>query len=84
MDAVRPQLSLFGCAPSEHLAYDAWNYRDLRKITNNQAGNVVMEIGEKFIDVFVQNSTFAEKAGGDLSRTNSLGYAFLVRVYAKV
>jgi competence protein ComEC len=82
LDTVRPQLSLFGCAPSEHLAYDVWNYRHLAKITNNQAGNVVMEIGEKFIDVFVQNSTFAEKAGGDQSRTNSLGYAFLTRIQA--
>src|SRR5262249_40608013 len=29
LDMVNPKLTLFGNAPSEHLAYDAWNSRDL-------------------------------------------------------
>jgi beta-lactamase superfamily II metal-dependent hydrolase len=44
LDVLKPRLTLFGVANSEHLAYDAWNRRNLDKITNNQAGNVVLDI----------------------------------------
>jgi beta-lactamase superfamily II metal-dependent hydrolase len=35
---VRPKMTFFGNASSQHLAYGAWNYRNLPFITNNQAG----------------------------------------------
>jgi competence protein ComEC len=44
LDIVQPKLTLFGCASSGHLGYDEWSSRQLRVITNNQAGNVVLEI----------------------------------------
>jgi beta-lactamase superfamily II metal-dependent hydrolase len=59
LDVVRPRLTLFGNAASEHLAYGAWNSRDLEFITNNQAGYVVMSISKSGIDVFVKNGRFA-------------------------
>jgi len=63
LDALRPKLTLFGCAPSKHLAYDAWNRRHLPHITNNQAGNVILEAVSSGINVYVQNSEFARKFG---------------------
>ena len=33
LDYVNPKLTFFGCAPSENLAYGAWNYRNLLHVT---------------------------------------------------
>lgn len=60
LDTLKPKLTLFGYADSEHLGYEAYTQRDLLKITNNQAGNVVMETQTNGIDVFVENKKFAE------------------------
>ena len=80
LDVVNPTLTLFGCAPSKDLAYDQWNRRDLVKITNNQAGNISLDSHSGGIDVFVENAGFASAAGGDLSRTNRLGYPLLYSI----
>lgn len=76
LDYVRPRLTLFGCAPSEHLAYDAWNYRNLPHITNNQCGCIVAE-GQSQMDIYVENDTFAAKSGGNTAYTNQQGFYFL-------
>ena len=34
LDVVKPRISFFGCAPSEHLAYSAWQYRNLLYFTS--------------------------------------------------
>lgn len=57
---LRPKLTLFGTAPSEHLSHDAWNQRDLLKITNKQAGNIIMNIQPERIDIFVENISYAK------------------------
>ena len=79
LDYVNPKLTLFGCAPSEYLAYDAWNYRGLTHITNNQCGCVVLE-GESAMNVYVENKTFAETSGGNIQYTNTQGFYFLTTV----
>ncbi len=79
LDYVRPKLTLFGCAPSEHLAYDAWNYRNLAHITNNQCGCIVAEGGEE-MNIYVENENFAEKVGGNVHVTNQQGFYFLLTV----
>ena len=60
LDVLRPQLTLFGCAPSKHLAYDAWNNRNLMHITNNQSGNVLLNATNEGIEVYVENRSFAQ------------------------
>lgn len=60
LDTLNPALTLFGCANSEHLAYDAWNRRSLAHITNNQAGNIILDGTLAGIDVYVENLKFAE------------------------
>ena len=59
LDALRPSLTLFRNARSEHLAYAAWNYGELPFITNNQANCIVTDINNTSINVFVTNETFA-------------------------
>jgi competence protein ComEC len=70
LDTLKPKLTLFGYADSEHLSYDAYNQRGLLHITNNQAGNVVMDANSNGIDVFVENRKFAETFNAfDAART---------------
>ena len=76
LDYVQPKLTLFGCAPSEYLAYDAWNYRDLAHLTNNQCGCIVAE-GAKQMNIYVENDTFAANNGGNINYTNGQGFYFL-------
>ena len=61
LDVLKPKLTLFGNANSEHLDYSAWNNRHLFKITNNEAGNIVLEIENDEIEVYVANEVFAKK-----------------------
>lgn len=74
LDRIRPKLTLFGNAPSEHLAYDKWNQRDLPFITSNQAGNIVLECENGKINVFIQNYSFAQKYAKYAHTQNSQGY----------
>lgn len=60
LDILKPKLTLFGNAESKHLDYSSWNNRKLLKITNNQAGNIVLEIKDDEIKVFVSNENFAK------------------------
>lgn len=62
LDILKPKLTLFGNASSEHLDYSSWNNRKLWHITNNQAGNVVLNFNKVgCINVYVENRSFAEK-----------------------
>ena len=61
LDTVNPALTLFGNADSEHLAYSAWNNRELPFITNNQAGNVIIHAGvDSNMFVYVTCEAFAK------------------------
>jgi competence protein ComEC len=60
LDVLKPKLTFFGNAPSEHLAYGAWNSRNLPFITNNQAGNIIVDASVDPIKVYVTHKPFAE------------------------
>jgi beta-lactamase superfamily II metal-dependent hydrolase len=61
LDTVNPKLTIFGNASSDHLAYDAWNNRDLGFITNNQAGYIILDITGSGLSVYVNNENFARR-----------------------
>ncbi len=61
LDVVNPTITFFGNARSEHLAYDAWNSRDLPFITNNQAGSMIVDTSTKPMSLYVTNRVFAER-----------------------
>jgi competence protein ComEC len=56
LKVLNPKLTLFGNASSQHLAYNS--YQRLR-ITNNQAGYVVLDITADRFVVYVKNEEFA-------------------------
>jgi competence protein ComEC len=61
LDTVKPALTLFGNAKSEHLAYDKWANRGLAYVTNNQAGNVILDPDQdSYLRVYVTCQKFAE------------------------
>jgi len=80
LDHIRPKVTLIGCAPSEHIDYNQWSRRDLEFITSNQTGNVVLEIFDGQIDVYIENEAFAIAKGCDLAVRNSQGYVFLYSI----
>lgn len=59
LEVLKPKLTFFGNASSEHLAYDEWNRRGLEKITNNQGSCLIAKIDES-MDIFVTHKNFAE------------------------
>ena len=61
LDILKPKLTLFGNANSEHLDYKSWNDRKLLHITNNEAGNIRIEedSGAK-LWIYLENEKFAK------------------------
>ncbi len=76
LDVVKPKLTFFGCASSGHLAYQAWSSRNLPVVTNNQAGNIVLDCAKGSMDVYVENASFAEACECDPDIKNDEGYLF--------
>ncbi len=84
LNIVRPKLTLFGNAPSEHLAYNAWNSRNLPIITNNQAGSVVVDTNGQEMQVYVTNEKFAQQQNANTfySENHKSYYLGSIRVRA--
>ena len=61
LDVLRPALTFFGNARSEHLAYSAWNYRGLPFVTNNQANCMVVDASATPMNLYVTNEAFARR-----------------------
>jgi len=62
LDVLKPRMTFFGNARAEHLAYSAWNYRKLPFMTNNQAGCMIVDVGEDQMNLYVTNERFAKAA----------------------
>lgn len=56
LKTLTPKVTLFGNASSAHLAYD--KYPEIR-LTNNQAGYIIMNITKDDINIFVKHEQFA-------------------------
>lgn len=61
LDIVKPKLTLFGRAPSEHLAYDAWSNRGLAYITNNQCDTIIVDASKAPMFVYATKEAYARK-----------------------
>lgn len=59
LNVLKPKMTFFGNARSQHLAYNAWNYRNLKFITNNQAGCMVVD--GKDLSLYVTHEPFAKE-----------------------
>ncbi len=85
LKSLTPSITLFGNANSKHLAYA--KYPGTR-ITNNQAGYVVLDITDQHIKLYVKNVEFAKdfraKRGLEMSTFNTIHQAyFLCQITAK-
>ena len=58
---MKPKLTLIGNAQSEYLNYSVYDRYSERKLTNNQAGNVVIQKVNNNWYVLITNKSFAEK-----------------------
>lgn len=58
LDVLKPKMTFFGNAPSKDLAYSAWRCRDLPYITNNMAGNMVVDCDNN-MQLYVSNESYA-------------------------
>ncbi len=76
LDTMQPKLTLFGCVPSEHLAYSSWTYRNLNYVTQNQCGNMVLISRDDVLDVYIENESFAKEVCPD-TFTNAAGYFYI-------
>ena len=65
LNVLKPSLTFFGNARSQHLAYGAWSSRNLPIITNNQANCIVVDSNAGRLDVYVTYETFAKKSNPD-------------------
>lgn len=61
LDTLKPTLTFFGNARSEHLAYDAWSRRGLSIVTNNQANCMVVDAGTSPMTLYVTHENFAKR-----------------------
>ena len=59
LDTLKPTLTFFGNARSEHLAYDAWRRRGLSIVTNNQANCMVVDVSTSPMTLYVTHENFA-------------------------
>jgi competence protein ComEC len=79
LKSLTPTITLFGNANSKHLAYA--KYPGTR-ITNNQAGFIILDITAQHIQLFVKNAEFAKdfraKRGWDLPTFNAKHQAYFI------
>jgi competence protein ComEC len=78
LEVIKPHLTLMGCAPAEHMAYDSWRSRELSFITNNQAGDICVELGyaPHGAVAWVENESFARAKGYERGLRNAHGQFF--------
>lgn len=80
LDVVRPRVTLFGIARSDHLGYSAWSSRGLRVYTNNQCRDVILDCRGSEIDLYCTNARFARDAVGRDPMNPFVGGYFVQRV----
>lgn len=61
LDTLKPTLTFFGNARSEHLAYDAWRSRGLSFVTNNQANCMIVDAGRSPMTLYVTHENFPRR-----------------------
>ena len=59
LDVLKPALTFFGNARSEHLAYDEWYRKKLPIVTNNQANCMVVDASGTPMKLYVTNEKYA-------------------------
>jgi competence protein ComEC len=82
LDVMRPTMTFFGNANSEHLAYQEWSGRKLEKITNNQAGSLIVTFeSNDGMSIYARHEAFARNYRVDTHRNIKLDAWYLKTIY---
>lgn len=83
LDIMQPKMTFFGNANSQHLAYQEWNRRGLKKITNNQAGTLVATTGgaNGGLNIYGKHETFARRYNLSTFKDDTLNAWYLETIY---
>ena len=77
LDIMKPKLTFFGNASSEHLAYEEWRKRGLEKITNNQAGSLIATFEDSNMNVYARHESFAKSYNPNTFKADDLDAWYL-------
>jgi competence protein ComEC len=80
LDVLKPRLTLFGNAPSGHLAYSQWSRRDLPIMTNNQAGSISFNIVPGALGLYVTHEPFAKKHNAQTAYSDEMQAYFVLNI----
>ncbi|HHF7375940.1 MULTISPECIES: ComEC/Rec2 family competence protein [Legionellaceae] len=83
LDVVRPKLTLFGNAPSEHLGYGAWSRRGLKLITNNQGGDIIIDTNGTGMNIYVTSENYAKQQNANTYYSSDLHAYYLGYLHAR-
>ena len=73
LDTLKPTLTFFGNARSEHLAYDAWRGRGLSIVTNNQANCMIVDASRSPMVLYVTHENFARAVNPSTRYSGTFG-----------
>ena len=60
LDTMKPQVTFFGNGASQEMAYPHWARRNLIMFTNNQAGNLLVELSALRFTIYSSYKTFVD------------------------
>ena len=72
LQTLRPTLTFFGNARSEHLAYGAWSKLGLSIVTNNQANCMVVDTNSSPMTLYVTHEHFARRVNPSTHYSDSI------------
>ena len=72
LDTLKPTLTFFGNARSEHLAYSKWKNRGLAYITNNQANCMIVDASTTPMKLYVTHGNYAKAVNPDTCYNDTL------------
>ncbi len=70
LEIMKPELIIIGEADSEYLYY----YKDYNTITQNSAGDVTLDCGEKKVHIYVSSDTYSVDFLGNENKRDYIGY----------
>lgn len=70
LNEINPQIIVVGEAPSKYLNY----YSDFNTITQNSAGNIIFDIHNSSVDIYVGNSNYSVNYLTDLNKNKYENY----------
>lgn len=71
LDTMKPRVTFFGNGKSSEMAYNEWTRRGLTKFTNNQTGDLLVELSPQRFTIYASYKTFVDtfRANNNFTQT---------------